>query len=204
MSGASVIGDFISLTHANPGALSKLTGSYVYFGGGPGVQFFKGYSAALNPTGNAQTVNGFDAAIAPTAGTITASNGLNLSVGNVGSASTISAIGANIFVNNSSSGTITTGYGVKLNSPTNSGGGTYSTYYGLWIGNPTVATTNYSIYSLGWYKLLGRQLRDRYLATERSTGRGAHRDDRERDHRTPRYHRQSAGRTGQRDDPLRK
>jgi len=50
---------------------------------------------------------------------------------------------------NTSSGTITNAYGLRINSAINSGGGAITNNYTLYIANQTVGGTNYAIYSAG-------------------------------------------------------
>lgn len=61
-------------------------------------------------------------------------------------------------VNHSGSGTLTNGYGLRIDSATNSGGGTFTADYGIYVHDQNVATTNYALFTnIGRVSVLGSE-----------------------------------------------
>lgn len=59
----------------------------------------------------------------------------------------VASFGGAFQSSNTGAGTVTSNYGVRINSAANSGGGTMTTNYGLFIQDQTAGSTNYALYT---------------------------------------------------------
>lgn len=104
------------------------------------ANFLAGMSGSYNLFGDGTTAQGYGGYIYIQ----------NFGVGTITAAKVLSSQ-----VLNFSTGTITTGYGLFIDTPINSGGGTITTSYGIYLANQNVGTTKYSIYSVGGNNYFG-------------------------------------------------
>ncbi len=84
--------------------------------------------------------------------------GLSFGTNTAHTGTMVEAVSCDATWRNTSSGTVTSGYGIRVNTPGNSGGGTVDTFYGAYIKDITAATTNYAVYTNAGLNRFGDQV----------------------------------------------